>query len=149
LLTTGDYLMGGPNRNSHGLGLEFPSSSTFPTMPVAGPDRRFVAMPAYLGGRFDVCGNKWYGSNAAHVHRGLPRSVLTLMLNDKDTGEPLCLMSANLLSAARTGAIPALAARELAADAATVCAVGCGPINHSCLRAIATQLPRLQRVVCH
>lgn len=60
-------------------------------------------MPAYLGGRFDVCGNKWYGSNAENPKKGLPRSVLTVTLNDKDTGEPLAFMSANLLSAAEQG----------------------------------------------
>ena len=72
LLAKGDYLMGGAGRNSHGLPLVFPSESPFPSMPLAGPDRRFVAMPAYLGGRFDVCGVKWYGSNAANKRRGLP-----------------------------------------------------------------------------
>ena len=148
LLAQGDYLMGGPNHNSHGIGVVFPQSSPFPNMPLAGPDRRFVAMPGYLGGRFDVCGNKWYGSNHANTEKGLPRSVLTLMLNDKETGEPLCLMSANLLSSARTGAVPGVATRHLASPAArSVAVLGCGPINQACLKAIASQLPSLERVV--
>ncbi|WNG88048.1 tyramine oxidase subunit B [Mycobacterium sp. ITM-2016-00317] len=147
LLAQGDYLMGGPSHNSHGLGVAFPKSSPFPNMPLAGPDRRFVAMPGYLGGRFDICGNKWYGSNHANTAKGLPRSVLTLMLNDKETGEPLCLMSANLLSSARTGAVPAVAARHLASPTAgSVAVLGCGPINKACLKAIASQLPNLKRV---
>jgi ornithine cyclodeaminase len=150
LLATGDYLMGGPNHNSHGIGLSFPTASPFPNMPLAGPDRRFVAMPAYLGGRFDVCGNKWYGSNAANTDNGLPRSVLTLTLNDKDTGEPLCFMSANLISSARTGAVPAVAGRYLAlADAEVAVVIGCGPINQACYRSIAAQLPGLKRVLCY
>jgi ornithine cyclodeaminase len=150
LLSAGDYLMGGPNHNSHGMGVVFPVSSEFPNMPVAGPDRRFVAMPGYLGGRFDVCGNKWYGSNHANAAKGLPRSVLTLMLNDKETGEPLTLMSANLISSARTGAVPGVATRHLARRSAhTVAVLGCGPINRACLRAIATQLPDLRQVVCY
>jgi N-[(2S)-2-amino-2-carboxyethyl]-L-glutamate dehydrogenase len=149
LLAQGDYLMGGAHHNSHGMGVVFPKTSEFPNMPVAGPDRRFVAMPGYLGGRFDVCGNKWYGSNHANTAKGLPRSVLTLMLNDKDTGEPLCLMSANLLSSARTGAVPGVAARHLADPASRIVAVlGCGPINRACVRAIASQLPKLEKVVC-
>lgn len=150
LLASGDYLMGGPNHNSHGLGLVFPKESAFPNMPLAGPDRRFVAMPAYLGGRFDVCGNKWYGSNAANAEQGLPRSVLTLILNDKDTGEPLTFMSANLISSARTGAVPAVASRYLARhDAEVAVVVGCGPINQSCYRSIVTQMPQLKRVLCY
>lgn len=150
LLAQGDYLMGGSNHNSHGMGILFPETSPFPNMPVAGPDRRFFAMPAYLGGRFDVCGNKWYGSNAANTSKELPRSILTVMLNDKDTGAPLCLMSANLLSAARTGAIPAVAARYFANRDSEVCAVlGCGPINKSCYRNIMTEAKGIKKVLCY
>lgn len=150
LLADGDYLMGGPNHNSHGMGVVFPKETIFPNMPVAGPDRRFVAMPGYLGGRFDVCGLKWYGSNQANPSKGLPRSVLTVQLNDKDTGEPLCLMSANLLSSARTGAVPGVAARYLVRTGAETAAVlGCGPINKACFKAIVTQVPSLKRVYCY
>lgn len=150
LLAKGDYLMGGSNHNSHGMGIIFPKESLFPNMPVAGPDRRFFAMPAYLGGRFDVCGNKWYGSNAANTSKGLPRSILTMLINDKDTGAPLCHMSANVLSATRTGAIPGVAARHLARKDSEVCAVvGCGPINKSCFRHIVTQAPKLKKAICY
>lgn len=150
LLHAGDYLMGGPNGNNHGMGLPFPRTSQFPNMPVAGPDRRFVAMPAYLGGRFDVCGNKWYGSNAANPSRGLPRSVLTVMLNDKETGEPLALMAANALSAARTGAVPAVATRYLPPHAPrTLAVIGCGVINRAVVRAILSQHSSIEAVVCH
>jgi len=54
LLDDGDYLMGGSNHNSHGVTIVFPKESKFPNMPVAGPDRRFAAMPGYLGGSCDV-----------------------------------------------------------------------------------------------
>jgi ornithine cyclodeaminase len=141
--------MGGSNHNSHGITIVFPKESEFPNMPVAGPDRRFAAMPGYLGGRFDVCGNKWYGSNHDNVTKGLPRSILTLMLNDRDTGAPLALMSANLLSAARTGGVPGVGAKYLARkDAEVVSVVGCGPINKACFSAIMTQLTSVKKIVC-
>ena len=54
LMKVGDYRMGGANGNSHGCMVMFPPSSPFPEMPVDGPDRRFMAMPAYLGGMFDM-----------------------------------------------------------------------------------------------
>ena len=63
LLSRGDYAMGGSNGNSHGCMVSFPDISPFPNMPVNGPDRRFMAMPAYLGGEYDMAGMKWYGSN--------------------------------------------------------------------------------------
>ena len=69
LLAMGDYLMGGYHHDNHGLYLMFPESSPFPNMPLAGPDKRFVAMPAYLGGRFNLCGVKWYGSNAENKNK--------------------------------------------------------------------------------
>ena len=150
LLAKGDYLMGGSNGNSHGMPIVFPKESPFPNMPIAGPDRRFVAMPAYLGGRFNVCGLKWYGSNAENKKHGLPRSVLTVTLNDKDTGEPLCIMSANLLSAGRTGAIPAVATKYLARKNAEVLTlIGCGAIQTSCVENIITEMPNLKKIVCN
>ena len=47
LLGEGDYLMGGANRNSHGIKIFFPEETPFPNMPVAGPDRRFMALAGY------------------------------------------------------------------------------------------------------
>jgi len=150
ILSTGDYLMGGPKHNSHGMGIVFPKETPFPNMPVAGPDRRFVAMPAYLGGRFGVCGVKWYGSNAANPPKGLPRSVLTVLLNDKDTGEPLCFMSANLISAMRTGAVPGVGTRYLSRKDSEACSViGCGPINQSCFHGVMSQMKGIKKVLCY
>lgn len=150
LLAKGDYLMGGNNHNNHGMYIVFPKESEFPNMPVAGPDRRFVAMPAYLGGRFDICGQKWYDSNAANKKVGLPRSVLMVTLNNKETGEPIAYMSANLISAARTGAVPGVAARYLARkDAETLLCIGGGAIGTSCLDAVITELPNVKKVICN
>ena len=92
LLKIGDYRMGGSNGNSHGIMLCFPEYPKFANMPKDGPDRRFMAMPAYLGGKFDMTGMKWYGSNVENKKKGLPRSILMLTLNDKDTGAPLAYM---------------------------------------------------------
>lgn len=114
LLYVGDFRMAGENNNSHGSLILFPENSPHPTMPKPTPDRRFMAMPAYLGGKFGTSGVKWYGSNIANRERGLPRSILMFILTDTETGAPLALMSANLLSAYRTGAIPGVGARHLA-----------------------------------
>lgn len=148
-LNSGDYVMGGENHNSHGSQVSFPVSSPFPNMPLdVGDDRRFMAMPAYIGGPFDLMGMKWYGSNIANREKGLPRSILTVMLNDKDTGAPLALMSANLLSAYRTGAIPGVGARYLVRKGASVCGI-CGPgvMGKTSLAAIMATCPDIDTVV--
>lgn len=150
LLGQGDYLMGGPRENEHGLMIWFPEEKRFPNMPVAGPDRRFMAMIAYLGGRFDVCGEKWYGSNCENPKRGLPRSILTVMLNDRETSEPLAIMSGNLISAMRTGAVPGVAAKYLARPGAETCGcVGAGVINRACLMAIKEGVPGLKKAAIY
>lgn len=147
-LNVGDYVMGGENHNSHGSQVSFPARSPFPNMPLdEGDDRRFMAMPAYIGGSIDLVGMKWYGSNSANRQKGLPRSILTVMLNDKDTGAPLALMSANLLSAYRTGAIPGVGARYLARKDAAVCGI-CGPgvMGKTSLAAILEECPGIREI---
>lgn len=147
LMKIGDYRMGGANGNSHGCMVMFPESSPFPEMPVDGPDRRFMAMPAYLGGKFDMAGMKWYGSNAENRKKGLPRSILTLILNDKDTGAPLAFMSANILSAYRTGAVPGVGFKYFAReDAETIGIVGPGVMSKTALAAAMAVRPTLKTV---
>ena len=147
-LNAGDYVMGGENHNSHGSQVSFPKESPFPNMPLdTGDDRRFMAMPAYIGGSIDLMGMKWYGSNSDNKKIGLPRSILTVMLNDKDTGAPLALMSANILSAMRTGAIPGVGAKYLARKDSTVCGI-CGPgvMGKTSLEAILCVCPDIKEI---
>ena len=144
LLDKGDYRMGGDNGNSHGCMVTFPDEPEFPNMPQNAPDRRFMAMPAYVGGKFDIAGMKWYGSNVENRKKELPRSILMVMLNDKDTGAPLSLMSANLLSAYRTAAVPGVGVKNLAVkDAKVLGIVGPGVINCTNIETFAALRPTL------
>ena len=137
LLSMGDYVMGGDKHNSHGIMMKFPKESPFPNMPLDAPDRRFMAMPAYVGGRFHVAGQKWYGSNILNPQIGLPRSILMVMLNNVETGEPIALMSGNLISSVRTGCVPGVAAKHLAGKNAKVCScIGAGPVSMACFEGI-------------
>ena len=148
LLSSGDYRMGGDKFNAHGIAMKFPKEETHPGMPVDAPDRRFMAMPAYVGGRFHVAGEKWYGSNIINPQRGMPRSILMVMLNDVDTCEPIALMSANLISAVRTGCVPGVATRHLARKGAKVCScIGAGPVSKACFEAIALEAKELEEIV--
>lgn len=77
----------------------------------------------------------------------VPRSILMMMLNDKDTGEPLALMSANLLSAYRTGAIPGVGAKYLARkDSKVVTIVGPGVMGKTSLAAFISVCPKIDTV---
>lgn len=146
-LNKGDYVMAGVNHNSHGAQVIFPDDPQFEGMPKNADDRRFMAMPAYLGGKYQMAGMKWYGSNCENKASGLPRSILMMMLNDKDTGAPLALMSANLVSCYRTGAIPGVGAKYLARkDSETVTIIGPGVMGRNCLLAFLSVCPKITTV---
>ena len=146
-LYKGDYVMGGANHNSHGCMIMFPDDPQFPGMPKNADDRRFMAMPAYLGGSYQMAGMKWYGSNVENKKVRLPRSILMMILNDKDTGAPLALMSANLVSAYRTGGIPGVGAKYLARkDSRVVSIIGPGVMGKTSLAAFVSVCPNLDTV---
>ncbi|RQW64375.1 tyramine oxidase subunit B [Vibrio viridaestus] len=147
LLYKGDYRMAGPNSDSHGAMITFPDESPFPSMPKPTADRRLMAMPAYLGGSFQTCGVKWYGSNIANREKGLPRSILMFILNDIETGAPLAYMSANLLSAYRTGAVPGVGARHLARkDSKVIGLLGPGVMGRTAVAAFIAACPEIDTV---
>lgn len=147
LMAKDDYLLGGPGGHEHGQMLFFPDKPKAPNMPVTGPDRRFMSMVCYIGGKYHVCGMKWYGSNVDNAKRGLPRSVLTLTLNDAESGLPYAIMQANLLNGTRTGAVPAVAAKYLAKkDSKVHGIIGCGVISGSNLRSLQIALPSIEEI---
>lgn len=143
-----DFLLGGPNADEHGLQMNFPQKSDIEGFPLDdGPDRRFMAMPAYLGGRFHIAGQKFYGSNSHNAALGLPRSILMVTLSDVDTGAPKAIMSANLLSAMRTGAMPTMAATYLAnKDSEVLSLLGPGVINKCALMCYMEVLPNIKKI---
>ena len=143
-----DFLLGGPKADEHGLQMNFPAASDIPGFPLDdGPDRRFMAMPAYLGGRFHIAGQKYYGSNSHNSALGLPRSILMVTLSDVDTGAPIAQMSANLLSAMRTGAMPAMAATYLAnRDSRVLSLIGPGVINKCALNCYMEVLSEIDTI---
>jgi 2,3-diaminopropionate biosynthesis protein SbnB len=68
---------------------------------------RIIAMPAYLGGDFDVAGIKWIASFPGNPKKGIVRAHSVLIINDADTGQPLAIFNTGLLSGIRTGGVSA------------------------------------------
>jgi ornithine cyclodeaminase/alanine dehydrogenase-like protein (mu-crystallin family) len=84
----------------------------------------FRAMPA-RGGELALL--KWITSFPGNPAHGLPTVSGVVCLSAATTGVPLAILDARAVTALRTGAVAALAARTLApADARTVGIVGCG-----------------------
>jgi len=92
---------------------------------------------------------KWYGVVADNDGRGLPGFVPIVILNSVETGLPLAVMDGQWLTAARTAAIAAAAARILAKpDSAAVGFVACGRQADANLDALLPHFP-LRRVVAY
>ncbi|HWC28101.1 MAG TPA: hypothetical protein VG474_16040 [Solirubrobacteraceae bacterium] len=84
----------------------------------------FRAMPA-RGGTLALL--KWVTSFPGNPAQGLPTVSGVVCLSDARTGVPLAILDARAVTALRTGAVAAVAARALAReDARTVGIVGCG-----------------------
>ncbi|MEV0561452.1 2,3-diaminopropionate biosynthesis protein SbnB [Dactylosporangium sp. NPDC050588] len=107
------------------------------------PDRpadRIIALPARLSDDAgDDAGLKWIGSFPGNLGRGLPRASAVVILNDMSTGFPYACIEGSLISAARTAASAAIAARHLhpSTQRQRLGVVGCGVIARALLDFLA------------
>jgi len=110
------------------------------------PDAFIHAMPAYLPG-MRTAGIKWVSGFPENPKRGLPYISAVLILNDPDTGFPIAVMDAAWITAKRTGAATAVAAKYLARrDSRTFGILGCGVQGRSNLEALHFVLKNLEEV---
>lgn len=101
------------------------------------PDAFIHAMPAYIPS-VEAAGLKWVSGYPGNQARGLPYIAGLLILNDPDTGVPLAVMDCTWITAQRTGAATAVAARFLARpESASIGIVACGVQGRSNLEALA------------
>lgn len=94
------------------------------------------AMPAYIP-KLEAAGLKWVSGYPGNQQRGLPYISGLLILNDPETGVPLAVMDCSWITAQRTGAATAIAAKYLARpDSTSVGIVACGVQGRSNLEAL-------------
>lgn len=110
------------------------------------PDSFIHAMPAYVPG-MHAAGMKWVSGFPSNLKLGLPYISGLLTLNDPETGMPTCVMDATWVTAKRTGAATAVAAKRLAReDAKTVGILGCGVQGRTNLEALMVAFGSIEHV---
>ena len=112
-----------------------------------GSEDNFIhAMPAYIPG-LRTAGVKWVSGFPENSKRGLPYISGLLIVNDVESGLPLAVMDCSWVTAMRTGAATALAAKYLARpESSTVGVLGCGVQGHTNVEALRVLFP-LERVI--
>ncbi len=104
------------------------------------------AMPAYLQ-NIRTAGMKWVSGFPENPKRGLPYISGLIILNDTETGFPTCVMDCTWITAKRTGAATAVAAKYLAReDSKVVGILGCGVQGRSNLEALLVVRKSLDEV---
>jgi ornithine cyclodeaminase/alanine dehydrogenase-like protein (mu-crystallin family) len=109
------------------------------------PDAFIHAMPAYIPS-LRSAGIKWVSGYPENQKRGLPYITGLLVLNDVETGIPYAVMDCAWITAYRTGAATALAAKYLARpESKNVGILACGVQGRTNLEALKVLFP-IERV---
>ena len=97
------------------------------------PINRIIAMPAYVGGDFEMAGIKWIASFPKNIEQGIPRAHSVVILNDSFTGQPRAVINTPMLSTIRTASVSGLCIRAFQKarqrDQLKVGIIGWGPIG--------------------
>ena len=111
-------------------------------------DNFIHAMPAYIPA-LKSAGVKWVSGFPENYKRGLPYITGLLILNDVETGLPISVMDCAWITAMRTGAATAVAARYLARPESTAVGVlGCGVQGRTNVEALRVLFP-LEQVIAY
>jgi ornithine cyclodeaminase/alanine dehydrogenase len=111
-------------------------------------DNFIHAMPAYIPA-MNSAGVKWVSGFPENHKRGLPYITGLLILNDPETGLPISVMDCEWITAMRTAAATAVAARRLARpDSSVLGILGCGVQGRTNTEALNV-LFLLERVVAY
>ena len=135
---------------AHGRGDSSLPHSAFLNFP-GDQKNRIISLPAYLGEDFNVAGIKWIASFPDNISEGMNRASAVVILNSARTGRPMAIIEGSIISAKRTAASAALAARTLqdGGQATRAGILGCGLISFEIARFLKAACPQLHSLLIY
>lgn len=110
------------------------------------PNTFIHAMPAYFKDK-KICGIKWVSGFPNNRIKGLPQIIGIIILNDCETGAPICVLDGTWITAVRTAAVSAITAKFCARmDSKVLGIIGAGVQGRHHLIALKEVIPNLQKV---
>jgi 2,3-diaminopropionate biosynthesis protein SbnB len=126
-----------------------------PYLRYGNPKNRIIAMPAYVGGDTPLAGIKWIASFPDNIHQQKLRAHSVTILNEHDSGVPLCVINTAMISALRTAAVSGVIVEQYlglkkATQQFTVGIIGFGPIGKTHLKMITAILgDRIDKILLY
>ncbi len=109
---------------------------------------RIIGLPAYLGGNVNRAGMKWISSFPGNIEHNMERASAAIFLNEMKSGRVQAVLEGSIISAKRTAASAALAAKYLHGNPQekSIGLIGCGRINKEILHFVKNEFPSIEKV---
>jgi ornithine cyclodeaminase/alanine dehydrogenase len=105
------------------------------------------AMPCWIGGEIDACGEKWVSGFPMNIEKRIPYNIGLLILTDSNDGHMKAVMDANWITTWRTGAASAVISKYLADPKSSKLAIiGAGTQGCINAHALKVQFPGIKTV---
>lgn len=125
----------------HSVFLRFPNNDL----------NRIIGLPAYLGDEVNTAGIKWISSFPDNIKQGVERASALMILNNMENGHAEAVLESSIISAKRTAASAAVAAKLIHSnlDETVFGFVGCGRINREISLFLKKVFKNVKRLVAY
>lgn len=112
-------------------------------------NNRIIGLPAYIkGANYELAGLKWISSFPENIYLNKERASAILVINNMTDGRVETILESSIISAKRTAASAALAAKCIHSNVneTTLGLIGCGRINYEIFSFINVVFPHIKQL---